>query len=354
MGILDAPGRSTPTLDEVAKREGRFWTATYSDQGLDATSWTYAGAGKSLVSTWGSFNVGQAVLVDQIILGSNRTVLFNCYLSTAKADLGGASILYTPVQAMCGVGSVSIAPHNMVMRHSMEATSSIYLRGYYDATLTGFAYSTQVIGRAISDDFNLSAAQPILFLGDSIWNGNCSTKELLIPWMIRQYYADKGQSVRMNNQSLSSTTSTHHEIARSRGRYDYDRVGAIFYSLGANDATLGTTVGTYRANIDALIAWKQARYPAAKLVIFGSTPLENNTAETALALLRAQAAASVTAAADSKVLYCSLASIFDRTVTANYQSSDTPGSRVHPSDAGITTEWTGTIKPWLDANLPLI
>jgi len=91
---------------------------------------------------------------------------------------------------------------------------------------------------------------------------------------------------------------------------------------------------TYEANLTAFWDWVGARYPDAKMIVCGVTPLENNTSETRADGLRTKAAAFVTAQNSPRLKYINLGSAFDRTVSTNYASTDTPGSRVHPNDTG--------------------
>jgi hypothetical protein len=106
---------------------------------------------------------------------------------------------------------------------------------------------------------------------------------------------------------------------------------------------------------------EQKRYPKAKLVIFGTTPVQDATQDAALSAYRITDQAAVVAATDPNILYCNLANNFDRTVAANYATSDgAAGTRIHPDDAGLTQLWEGGyagnigLRAWLAATLPAI
>jgi lysophospholipase L1-like esterase len=159
-------------------------------------------------------------------------------------------------------------------------------------------------------------------------------KSASMEWKTRGYFQAKGVRLRVINKSVSGSTTSDHELRRAAGVYDFPHVDYLHYQLGTNDAGAGTSSPVAQSNLAATIAWKQQRYPNATLVVYGSTPRENSTFETNLIAIRTAQAAAVTAAADPKVLYTSLASAFDRTNSANFAGSDTAGDRVHPSDAG--------------------
>jgi hypothetical protein len=57
----------------------------------------------------------------------------------------------------------------------------------------------------------------------------------------------------------------------------------------------------------------------------------------------------VSAAVDPKVLWCSLATAYDRTVAGNYVGTDTAGDRIHPNDASHAAAYS-MISAFLAAN----
>lgn len=352
-----APVRTIRPISEYALTEGEPLGASITAIIADATGLNVSGAGYYLGAPTLS-NVSRAYWLESVTITSNRAAYFRFQVVGPTAYGTWPTMDF---HAIVQPGNAVTIPIRRVASGGMGEFPAVYLKEYLDSTLTGVRVSVAISGQVLSDDLNFGAAKPLLFIGDSIWNGTGpTTKENFIPWMIRKYYTDAGEDVRMLNQSISGSTSVGHEVLRARGRYDHRGLGAIFYSLGANDAVQAISAATYQANVAAFIAWKQRQYPQIPLVIFGCTPHENNTNEAAAALIRTAGAAAVTAANDSKVKFCDLGNSFNRATSANYVGSDTPGSRIHPSDTGIGLEWNGGyngnigIKAWLDANLPML
>jgi lysophospholipase L1-like esterase len=228
-------------------------------------------------------------------------------------------------------------------------------------TLYGVRFKSGVKAWSLADSINFEAKKVILMLGDSTWNGTGPSSVLTcIPWLINKFYRDQGQDTRYILKAYSGSNSSGHENYRASGKYEFPQVDAIFYNLGINDAVQGVSTATRTANVQALIAWKQKRYPKAKLVIFGTTPVQDNTQEAAIAAFRAADAATVAAAADPLIKYCNLGGSFDRTVYGNFATSDPNGTAVHVRDQGLTPLWEGGyngnagLRAWLLANLPAI
>ena len=88
------------------------------------------------------------------------------------------------------------------------------------------------------------------------------------------------------------------------GKYDFPQVEAICYNLGINDAVDGLSLATRRVNVAALIAWKQKRYPKAKLVVLSTTPVQTAATESIIATMRTQDQADIAALGDLNILYC--------------------------------------------------
>ena len=121
-------------------------------------------------------------------------------------------------------------------------------------------------------------------------------------------------------------------ITKKDGKYD----GAIQPRIiGVNDAGGAVSGSAYTSNLTAFWSWASKRYPDAKMVICGVTPLENNTSEANAATLRSAASSYVSGVADSRLKYINLGSAFDRTVSSNYVGSDPAGSRVQIGRAHV-------------------
>lgn len=280
-------------------------------------------------------SLSRALWVETVEISANR-------LLDLQISFGGTfQNLIQTRRLVVGPGVPVAIPVRQLIRPSLQATDTtavgeVRIRTVLDATATGGYVMANASGFQVYDDFNYSADKVGLVVGDSILNSTAgvTTKLKSTDWLVRQRFTNLGKNVRFINRAVSGTTSTDHERFRAHGRYDFPQVDYLHYQLGSNDATQGVTPATHQSNVAAMIAYKQRRYPTAKMVVYGSTPLQDNTSEAALAAIRAAGQAAVTAAADPKVSFCSLATAFDRTNVANYATTDTAGAKVHPSDSG--------------------
>lgn len=279
-------------------------------------------------------SLSRALWVETVEVSSNRLI-------DIQVQFGGAfTNLIQTRRIIIGPGQPAVIPVRQLMRPSVAITDTtavgeVRIRTVLDATATGGYVMANASGFQVYDDFNYSADKVGLIVGDSILNSTVgvTTKLKSTDWLVRQRFTNLGKNVRFINRSVSGSNSNDHERFRAHGRYDFPQVDYLHYQLGTNDQG-AITPTTHQANVAAMIAWKQKRYPAAKMVVYGSTPLQDNTSETNLAAIRTAGQAAVTAANDPKVLFCSLATAFDRTNTANFASTDTAGAKTHPSDTG--------------------
>lgn len=237
-----------------------------------------------------------------------------------------------------------------------------------DATLANTLanYTVSLNGRMLYDDINFDADKVALGVGDSVFNTTGRTSKLTCyDWKLRNFYA-ANQSVRMTMHAISGSTSTQHETLRQHGLYDaYQKIDLIVYELMINDASQSISPSTFTSNLNAIMAMKQARYPAAKMIVLGAHPVQVSATETNLVALRVAAAAAVTAKADPLIKYCGLDPLGTTfsTVNANYASSDGAGTGIHPSDQGDGYIWLGNVaaggaftglQAFLQANFPKI
>jgi lysophospholipase L1-like esterase len=203
-------------------------------------------------------------------------------------------------------------------------------------------------GVQICNDLNFNAKKKIVWYGDSItaytWNtiglNNC------FPFAVRNWLianSPKKNSCRLVNMGISGKKGTDFQTLWTDDIYNIDDPDIIFWQLGTNDASqsVGTTAFanavTYAAN------YKQQRWPNATMVFLGSTPRQDNTAETLLATYRAAEVTALAAfSSDPKIIYISLANAFDRTATFStiWASSDTAGNGLHP---GTVLSHTGIV-----------
>lgn len=210
----------------------------------------------------------------------------------------------------------------------------------------GLAVSTTVMGYQLADSINFDADKVILCIGDSTWNGSGPTDVTkCVPFQINKFYQDQGINSRYILKAQSGTTTSWHYWQIANGKYNFPRLDAIFVNLGLNDVGQGYTTdgvapgaGASMPNIRAIIAWKQKLYPSAKLVFFGTTPMQNTTNENSLQMLRDAISAQVSLTNDPSIIYENLGVAFDRTDGTNYLTSDgTDGTRIHPTDKGLTS-----------------
>lgn len=351
----------TPTPEQVPFIERRaLGIGSIKFGPTDLTSASFSGAGYSIGALSGA-GLPWAYWIESLVITSNKTVMINI-LGGTYSLAGVGTPATTSVEQLIPANVPTTIPLRVLFRQGATNTISAWLREVIDTDKTGVRVSVSATGFSFADDLDLAAPKTALFLGDSLFAGSGpTTKENFLPWKIRRYYTDKGARLRMINGAASGSTSGGHELMRQAGLYDHDKVGLIVYQLGTNDAAQAIPAATTGANLASFIAWKKARWPEAKMVVFGPPPAENDTTETALVAIRTALSDAVTAAADSKIKFKSLAGAFDRKAgTTNYISTDTAGSRLHPNDTGILAQWNGGysgfvgIKDWLDANLPTV
>jgi len=278
----------------------------------------------------------RAMWVESMQLSSNRQV-------DVQVNLRGLMAGHQQThRIIVGPGNSVVIPVRQLFRPSVQTSQpnslgDVRVRSVLDEVTTGASVFCTLAGTSVYDDFNYGADKIMLVLGDSITNGTSgiSAKTDSMEWKVRQYFRDKGVNLRTIGMSASGRSSVDFERARAFGRYDQiPTPDYVHYQLGTNDAGQGTSVATFKANVAAMIAHKRRHWPKAMMVVYGSTPMQNDTSETALAALRTAAQQAVTEAADPKVLYCSLATAFDRKVESNYSADDTSGSKLHPNATG--------------------
>lgn len=353
MGILDTPARTqrqqhnfSMSFRERVNLEGRPFNG-----GADVINGTYTTDG-SIAASFGTPGLTRAWAIDTVTVTCNKACKIQ--LSLYETGIGSPDQFMWRFQVT--PGTPVIIPVNAIVRPAVTAfnaggSGKAQIREMYDGVTTGVNLNVWASGWTLTDDLDYGAEKVYVHIGDSITGPGTgiTNKSKQYDWQTLDYLRSEGHSLRMLNTSISGSASPLHESRRLLGAYDFPQADLIGYSLGMNDAGQAIPTATYKTNVKNMIAWKQARYPRATMIVYGSTPAENNTTETALALLRTAASEAVTEAADSRVKYCNLGTAFDRTVASNYASSDTAGSRLHPSDAGHAAIAT-VIKAFIDAN----
>lgn len=288
-----------------------------------------------VIGSIGLQSLTKAFWIESVTISSNRQVDIQFSIGGTFANQQQITrlILYPGVPAIIPIRSL-VRP--TLAAAGVTAIGEFRIRTVLDATPTGAYVIGSAAGYAIYDDFNTKADKVMLVIADSILNGTAGItgKPKSMEWLTRGYFRDQGANLRVINKSVSGSTTSDHERFRAHGLYDFPQVDYLHYQLGTNDAGAGASAATVQANVAAMIAHKQKLYPDATMIVWGPTPRENTTTETTLISLRTGMQAAVTAAADPKVKYASLAAAFDRTLSSNYASSDTAGDRIHPNDAG--------------------
>lgn len=317
------------TLHDRIQLEGDPW---YSGSTAGPVTLTTAAGGLGAISLPGA---SFAFWIDNITFSSNKAID-----GQIAGTVGASTNIGWYYRFIAGPYTQVVLPVNQLVRpaHLAAASNGLIASGWaraiLDADPTNAYLALRAHGTAIYDDLNFSAAHNVVVIGDSISRGTAgvTAKTKSWEWITREWFHDQGQDVRVINRSQSGTDSTFVERWRTQGVYEFDRPPSlIVYAVGANDAANAVPLATYSANLAAFIEWRRRRYPDTKLLILGSSPMENNTAETAAVAMRSAAEAQAAAAG---VFFCSLGAAFDRTVAANYATSDTAGQRIHPSDAG--------------------
>jgi len=246
---------------------------------------------------------------------------------------------------------------------SIPMNQVIYPNTTYSAGLLGGDGATVINGSSInlagyvfSADMNFNANKVMLWIGDSVsrgssinptvYNGsNWATASSPLShyiWQVRNHFQTRGIDCRVVNKSMGGYTSISTGYWLNQGWLDIEQVDIIFYQMGINDTTAPTSSGNFTTELQRIISLRDRKYPTAKIVFVGATPLNNNTTEATLATFRTLM--SNEASAPDNIYYVSLATAFDRTVLANYTSSD----GVHPNIASnalcgtVLTDWITT------------
>ncbi|KEQ05757.1 SGNH/GDSL hydrolase family protein [Pseudorhizobium pelagicum] len=349
------PAQASANIQDIFQLEGEPLVQSQTRWLVaDAAAISFAGAGYELANRPLSASPVKAYLLKSVTVTANKDCEFNIQIGVNSSAVvsGGGNAVTQVLSLYCLKGvPVTVDLGGLVLRGgSTQADVRAWLRSVDSTEKTNCVFTISLNGRQITDDLNFSATKTILAVSDSIWAGTGQTTKLAnLPWSIRKFYADQGIDCRLLNKSISGSNSSGHDSWRDNGRYDgISNVALIAYCLGVNAAA---DAATEVANLNRWIAWKQANHPDAKMIVFGPTPVYDNTAETALATVRTALSGAVTAAADPNILYRSLAATFTRTVTGNY--ADTGAPYVHPNNASSLLV-AADVVGWLGTALPAI
>lgn len=332
--------RADMTLHDHLQLEGVPWYAYATANNVTATDNLVIGGGLTLPG------LTKAVWIESAMMSSNK-------LLDLQFTLGSGNRGQSIHRAILNPGVPAVIPIRQLVRPSMPASSNGFgdfrIRTVIDSTPTGAHIMGSVAGTAVYDDFNYAADKVILFIGDSILNGTSGITDKIysMDWLTREYFQQNGVNVRAINRSYSGSTSGDHERYRAHGNLEFPQVDYIHYQLGVNDAGQAIPTVTFKNNVKSMIDYKKSRYPAAQMIVWGPTPLQNNTKEAALIAMRSAASDAVNEANDPTIHFASLASAFDRTNESNYASSDPSGDKTHPNNTSHVASF-GLIKNVLD------
>lgn len=236
---------------------------------------------------------------------------------------------------------------------TVPATSGTLTRvtGAGDATLTFTAnlqfnkvvatFTTDAI--RLSADNNYAAKQSIYFIGDSNTVGVFGSltsaqysRFSVYSWILRQYFIDNGNDVRIIDKATSNYTSADFEGLRQKAMLDLPEAPAItFYNIGTNDSSSSI----YLTNLDSFVKWYVKKWPTSKLVILGPIPRQNGgaSAETLLASIRTVGQTYVTTLANPNVIHIDLGAAWNVASNNYYSDDQAAGSGLHMNVLGNST-----------------
>lgn len=276
--------------------------------------------------------IGKAMWAETVTVSVDQKAII-------QIGLGGDSSSRCPgftTQHVADVGVPVVIPIRQLFRGFQVQTAiwTVHVRRMLSASpgTDVINASISVQGWALTDDFAFDADKTILFVGDSILNGGSgpSRTALMWPFKFRDYLRSLGTRARVVLKSVSGSFTSDHETWRQGGFHDIDNPDLIVYALSVNDAGSSVSSATVLANATAFWEWARDRYPNAKVILCGTSPLANNTSETNAAAYRTALQTYVAGVNDARLKYVNLGAAFDRTVSGNYTGAD----GIHPNDTG--------------------
>lgn len=140
--------------------------------------------------------------------------------------------------------------------------------------------------------------------------------------------ADAGSllNLRMSNKAIGSQTIFDFVKFMECGMVTLPQCSVFMLCYGINEALANMDPTLFKSYLQTVWDWFRITYRNKHMVINGSTPLNNNTNEARLVILRQTMADFVAEINDERLTYVSLANTFDRTSLANYNGAD----GVHP------------------------
>jgi|SRR5882762_6625557 len=233
-------------------------------------------------------------------------------------------------------------------------TIGIYTYKWLDAATTDAAITAYYTGYTMQDEVIKNTKIRTKMVGDSINNGSSGTRiENMYIQLMKNQLRKQGVSISIpTNRSVSGSSTNDHMPYFRNGTYLDSKTNLYVIALGANDsAIIGNSKAAYKANINEIVDLLFYNESNAPILLLAPTLNENNTTEALNVQYRAAIAEIITASASIKpnvVFGIDLGTgSFDRTNSTNYMSTDTAGSRIHPSDIGNLAIFNNCIVPYL-------
>lgn len=303
---------------------------------------------------------------------SNGSTAATVTLSTTNAKIGDRVVV---TRATGATGTVTVATSSGQIQAptaaTFAATQTLRSDNYGEYEWDGTNWNTPTLriwGRY--SGYELTAARTlyseyvILGCGDSIMkasSGVATGSPWYFPYFGRvvQGFQKRGYDVRGINKAIPGLKATGaSDLLQRSDYYATQPPSVILYGLAMNDAGGGvdaSKLSTFQSNLTEFLDWARGRYPLAYVLILGGTPAQEATQEGGLVTLRSAASALVAARTDrvsagkTRIHYIEMGDLFDRTVFANYATTDTNGSAVHPNQVGQDA-MAARILDYCDAN----
>lgn len=307
---------------------------------------------------------GKALQVHGFVISSTKQATFFIRVGVATTPLSGVNIPEYNLPAIVGIdadgsGDVSqFIPCNWVIRNGQSVIP--YITKILNGTTTTCTYYPII--DTITDDLNVNAKHRIAVIGTSITNGSGPTGTgYMNAFLFASELRKRGKSVKLELYGISGSTTASHYTKFIKGEYDImpnkQAPSIWFIELAVNDASAGTNVNNYISRLReyAERGLNHPENPDMQVIIAGGTPLENTTAWNNLLVLDAAASAlvdelnAIEGYAD-RIFYIERHNSYPRTDPTKYASSDTPGSRIHQSDAGCADVFEESDLVFLDSD----
>lgn len=275
--------------------------------------------------------------VDAITVSTNQAVEIKVELISTGYTISTG--IFTGIQGPTAGGMISLPLPSFFVDEGQ--TLNVSING---TTTDPFIFRAGVIGKIISSDMAIEARHRMLCVGDSITAGTGITAgENHFSFKVRDFLMQQtGRTWRCIRKAESSFTSSHVEVMRRTGKLNVEAPSLIQYALGMND----TDAAVYDANLTKFLAWANARYPKAVVMVCGPTR-RTDANETIMAAIRANAQARIAAIGNPRNIYVEQGNIWDVSNQTGANARTTDG--IHPNDLGQSEMGTAQINA-LNAN----